>query len=96
MDVHSRAPTTTTDEMLTIERLFIGTPPRGEVVGVSGFSRFPVVVECKPSAYIQGGPKNRTVFFRLDNFVTVSPRKVCSVSKFSKFYREKGTKLAFQ
>jgi len=34
------------------------------------------------------GPKNRTVF-RLDNFVTVSPRKACSMSKFSKFYREK-------
>ena len=37
---------------------------------------------------IEGGPKNRTVF-RLDNFVTVSPRKACSMSKFSKFYREK-------
>ena len=36
------------------------------------------------------------LFFRLDNFVTVSPRKACSMSKFSKFYREKGTKLAFQ
>jgi len=44
--------------------------------------------------FIQGGPKKRTVF-RLDNFVTVSPRKACSVSKFSTFYREKGTKLAF-
>ena len=29
------------------------------------------------------------LFFRLDNFVTVSPRKACSMSKFSKFYREK-------
>jgi len=37
---------------------------------------------------IQGGPKNRTVF-RLDNSVTVSPRKACSMSKFSQFYREK-------
>ena len=36
------------------------------------------------------------LFFRLDNFVTVSPRKACSMSKFSQFYREKGTKLAFQ
>jgi len=36
------------------------------------------------------------LFFRLDNFVTVSPRKACSISKFSQFYREKGTKLAFQ
>ena len=34
------------------------------------------------------GQKNRTVF-RLDNFVTVSPRKACSMSKFSQFYREK-------
>ena len=34
------------------------------------------------------GQKNRTVF-RLDNFVTVSPRKACSMSKFSTFYREK-------
>ena len=41
------------------------------------------------------GQKNRTVF-RLDNFVTVSPRKACCMSKFSQFYREKGTKLAFQ
>ena len=44
---------------------------------------------------IQGGPKTG-LFFRLDNFVTVSPRKACSMSKFSQFYREKGTKLAFQ
>ena len=44
---------------------------------------------------LQGGPKNG-LFFRLDNFVTVSPRKACSMSKFSQFYREKGTKLAFQ
>jgi len=41
------------------------------------------------------GQKNG-LFFRLDNCVTVSPRKVCSMSKFSQFYREKGTKLAFQ
>jgi len=41
------------------------------------------------------GQKNR-MFFTLDNFVTVSPRKACSISKLSKFYREKGTKLAFQ
>jgi len=41
------------------------------------------------------GQQNRTVF-RLDDFVTVSPRKACSMSKFSKFYREKDTKLAFQ
>ena len=32
--------------------------------------------------------KKRTVF-RLDNFVTVSPRKACSMSKFSEFFREK-------
>jgi len=40
--------------------------------------------------HIQGGPKNG-FFFRLDNFVTVSPRKACSMSKFSKFYPEKST-----
>ena len=34
------------------------------------------------------GQKNQTIF-RLDNFVTVSPRKACSMSKFSQFYREK-------
>ena len=34
------------------------------------------------------GQKTRTVF-RLDNFVTVSPRKACCMSKFSKFYQEK-------
>jgi len=42
------------------------------------------------------GQKKTGLFFRLDNFVTASPRKACSMSKFSKFYREKGTKLAFQ
>jgi len=45
---------------------------------------------------LQGGPKKTGLFFRLDNFVMVSPRKACSMSKFSQFYREKGTKLAFQ
>ena len=34
------------------------------------------------------GQKNRTVF-RLDNLVTVSPRKACSMSKFLQFHREK-------
>ena len=43
-----------------------------------------------------GWAKKTGLFFRLDNFVTVSPRKACSMSKFSLFYREKGTKLAFQ
>ena len=38
------------------------------------------------------GQKTR-LFFRLDNFVTVSPRKACSMSKFSQFYRKVGTKL---
>ena len=48
-----------------------------------------------PPTVLQGGPKNRTVF-RLDNFVTVSPRNACSMSKFSHFIEKKGTKLAFQ
>jgi len=48
-----------------------------------------------PANTVQGGPKNG-LFFRLDNFVTVSPSKACSMSKFSQFYRKKGTKLAFQ
>ena len=39
-------------------------------------------------AYTGWAKKNRTVF-RLDNFVTVSPRKACSMSKFSQFYGEK-------
>jgi len=43
-----------------------------------------------------GWAKKTGLFFGLDNFVTVSPRKACSMSKFSQFYREKGTKLAFQ
>ena len=43
-----------------------------------------------------GWAKKTGLFFRLDNFVTVRPRKACSMSKFSQFYREKGTKLAFQ
>jgi len=49
-----------------------------------------------PLFHIQGGPKKPDCFFRLDNFVTVSLRKAYSMSKFSQFYREKGTKLAFQ
>jgi len=36
-----------------------------------------------------GWAKKTGLFFRLDNFVTVSPRKACSMSKSSKFYREK-------
>ena len=56
--------------------------------------------DCLPillsiSVIYRVGQKNRTVF-RLDNFVTVSPRKVCSMSKFLTFYPEKGIKLAFQ
>jgi len=43
-----------------------------------------------------GWAKKTGLFFRLDNFVTASPRKACSMSKFSQFYREKGTNLAFQ
>jgi len=46
--------------------------------------------------YYTGWAKKTGLFFRLDNFVMVSPRKACSMSKFSRFYREKGTKLAFQ
>ena len=47
-------------------------------------------------SYYTGWAKKTGLFFRLDNFVTVSPRKACSMSKFSQFYREKGTELAFQ
>jgi len=43
-----------------------------------------------------GWAKKTGLFFRLDKFVTVSPRKARGMSKFSKFYREKNTKLAFQ
>jgi len=46
--------------------------------------------------FYTGWAKKTALFFRLDNFVTVSPRKACSMSKFSKFYPEKGTKLVFQ
>jgi len=46
--------------------------------------------------YTTGWAKKTGLFFRLDNFVTVSRRKACSMSKFSKFYPEKGTKLVFQ
>jgi len=35
------------------------------------------------------GWSKKRIVFRLDNFVTVSPRKACSMSKFSKFYLEK-------
>ena len=36
-----------------------------------------------------GWAKKTGLFFRLDNFMTVSPRKACSMSKFLQFYREK-------
>ena len=36
-----------------------------------------------------GWAKKTGLFFRLDNFVVVSPRKACSMSKFSQFYGEK-------
>jgi len=42
------------------------------------------------SKYISTGWAKKTgLFFRLDNFVVVSPRKACSLSKFLQFYREK-------
>jgi len=50
----------------------------------------------RPEADIHKVGQKTGLFFRLDNLVTVSPRKACSMSKFSQFYREKGTKLAFQ
>ena len=36
-----------------------------------------------------GWAKKTGLFFRLDNFVTVSPRKACSMSKFSNFIEKK-------
>ena len=54
-----------------------------------------LVARCWKTTTYRVGQKKRTVF-RLDNFVTVSPRKACSMSKFSQFYPEKGRKLAFQ
>jgi len=54
-----------------------------------------VSTPCEKYVMYRVGQKNG-VFFRLDNFVTVSPRKACSMSKFSKFYPEKAIKLVFQ
>ena len=45
--------------------------------------------ELRERLGVQGGPKNTGLYFRRDNFVVVSLRKACSVSKFSQFYREK-------
>jgi len=61
-------------------------------------NHMPVEAMCdahKSTIYYRVGQKTG-LFFRLDNFVTVSRRKACSMSKFSKFYPEKGTKLVFQ
>jgi len=58
--------------------------------------RVPVYWPCLLNYLFTGWAKKTGLFFRLDNFVTVSHRKACSMSKFSQFYREKGTKLAFQ
>ena len=49
----------------------------------NGQSHFPT------RAVIYAGWDKKRTFFRLDNFVTVSPRKACCMSKFSQFYREK-------
>jgi len=62
---------------------------------VAVFTFYRSNTKSSTGALYRVGQKNRTVF-RLDDFVTVSPRKACSMSKFSKFYREKDTKLAFQ
>jgi len=43
----------------------------------------------RPCSAYTGWAKKTGLFFRLDNFVTVSPRKAYSMSKFSQFYREK-------
>jgi len=59
-------------------------------------NKFKTTEQLIASCEIQGGPKKPDCFFRLDNFVTVSPRKACSMSKFSQFYPVKDTKLAFQ
>jgi len=45
--------------------------------------------------YIQVGQKNG-LFFRVNNFATVSGRNACDMSKFSKFYLEKNIKPAYQ
>ena len=66
---------------------------RGSGVVAGQISAFPIdfagrpyntlALPCERVMY-RVGQKNRTVF-RLDNFVTVSPRKACSTSKFSQF-----------
>jgi len=55
------------------------TPQNGQLVALLNSQLFKYT----------GWAKKTGLFFRLDNFVTVSPRKACSMSKFSKFYREK-------
>jgi len=95
--LHYTHPTRPTD------RLRLRTHPRGRCLSVdlsaqsrhvrtvpvglvwSGRRQSPCVrvVECT------GWAKKPGLFFRHDNFVMVSPRKACSMSKFSQFYREK-------
>ena len=43
-----------------------------------------------------GWAKKTGLFLRVDNFVTVSDRKACNMSKVCKFCQEKGIKLACQ
>ena len=54
----------------------------------SGNKRMDCRTATDCSTYTGWAKKNQT-FFRLDNFVMVSPRKACSMSKFSKIFREK-------
>jgi len=64
------------------------TQPRRPTLAPRTRSTAPIRTRSKCVLLYRMGQKNRTVF-RLDNFVMVSPRKACSISKFSQFYREK-------
>ena len=57
-------------------------------------SSWPVIARIHPVHLmnVQGGPKKQTVL-RVDNFVTVSGKKVCYMSKVSKLCLEKCIKL---
>ena len=65
----------------------INKPTTGELFIPPVYRRLAV---AKSTMYRVG--QKRTIF-TLDNFVTVSPRKACSMSKFSKFYGEKRYKI---
>jgi len=58
--------------------------------------KMPVIVCSDASNYRGLGQNNIGLFLRVDNFVTVSSKNVCDLSKISQFCLERRIKLGCQ